>query len=232
MKYRSFRFGSLVASLVFATGVPASGSTLIAAEYGDFVNPFVGNVGDPDNLGVRSVAAGPITITPLNPGRTRGGFGVNNPIFGTNPFPGDIEGFISYNGGNIPASDRDEVVLTFSEPVAGFGVTFFHSVIQFFGDPTGVSLPSTIQVFSGEAGSGQLLGKVQSSGLPEDVRQVRDFVGLLSDQRIIRSAVLTGPDPFHGFAVDAYAVTLTPIPEPSSLFLAALIGVPLMMRRQ
>ena len=211
---------------------PAFGASLIPAEYEDFISPMAGNVLG-DGAGVQAVEAGTVTIQPQTPGSTRGSFGSGapnfEPPFVTNPFPRDGEGFVSFNGGNIPASDRASVVLTFSEPVAGFGATFFHREITFFDQTTGSGQPATIQLFSGEQGTGELLGQVQSSGLVEGAFTTVDFVGLLSDERNIGSAVLFGPDPLNGFAVDAYAVTLVPIPEPTSL--VVVLVLPLLRRR-
>lgn len=225
MRLNMKRYMSLAVCLVLAATVPAAGSTLVVAEFEDFISPLAGNV--LSGGGVQTVVAGTVTIQPQNPGRTWGGFGSGianfEPLFVTTPYPRDGEGFISYNGGNIPSSDRDSVVLTFSEPVAGFGATFFHRRITFFDQLTGVGLPATIQLFSGEQGAGALLGQVSSSGLVDEAFTTVDFVGLLSDERNIRSAVLFGPGPLNGFAVDAYAVTLVPIPEPSTVILAALI---------
>lgn len=214
---------ALIACLIITGAFKASGTTLVPAEYEDFVSPMAGNVlGGGD--GLQTVVAGSITIQPQNPGGTRGGFGSGKPPFVTAPFPRDGEGFLSYNGGNIPSLDRDSIVLTFSDPVAGFGATFFHREIPFSDQPIGTGQPSTIQLFSGVEGTGDLLGQVQSAGLVGSSSTSTDFVGLLSEERNIRSAVLFGPSPRNGFAVDAYAITLVPLPEPSSLVAVAFVG--------
>lgn len=103
----------------------------------------------------------------------------------------------------------------FSQPVAAFGVTFFH---PFNG-------PGTLRVFDGPAATGELLGEIRSSSTMR-----HDFVAAWSDVRNIRSASIVGSGLSGGVHIGAMAVSLTPMPEPSSACL--LLGGGLILTRR
>jgi hypothetical protein len=124
--------------------------------------------------------------------------------------PGDGEGWAA---GSITRNSFGDgpVVLDFDIPIAGFGASFLHFLNPNF-EP--FSAPALLEVFDMPTGNGNLLGSVISSG--GTVAQ-RDFVGIWTNTRIIRSAVLSVTT--GSFAVDGYAVTQTPLPEPSAFVL-------------
>ncbi len=133
--------------------------------------------------------------------------------------PGSGDGFFTDTVGVGRAISS--ITLDFSSPLAAFGVTFEH-----FPPNRGAGDPALLEVFDGPQGSGNLLGEVTSSGWLGGDGGTPDFVGVWSNAVNIRSAVLTGTGPTHGFAVDGYGVSFTPappsfasIPEPATLTL-------------
>jgi hypothetical protein len=162
--------------------------------------------GTPAISGATSASGGGVNITghPSNVGK----LGIGELSGSSASDPGDGEGWAA---GSItrPSFGDDPVILDFDIPIAGFGASFLHFSNPVF-EP--YSAPALIEVFDLPAGNGNLLGSVTSSG--GTIAQ-RDFVGIWANSRIIRSAVLSVST--GSFGVDGYAVTLTPLPEPSAL---------------
>lgn len=150
------------------------------------------------------VTSGTVTITASND--ADGSF-FNFPV-GTPDAPGSGDGFLAFNHDAFVVAP---LTLNFSTPVAAFGVSFMHMAPSI---ENGVfSSPAVLKVFDGPNGTGNLLGTVTSSGfVPTTTGTLGEhsFVAVLSSARNIRSAVLEGTGPTLGFAVDGYAVSLTP----------------------
>lgn len=121
--------------------------------------------------------------------------------------PGDGGGYHA-NEGDI-SRPISSITLDFSSPLAAFGVTFVHMPPERgFGNDS----PALLQIFDGPNGSGNLVGSITSSGLlTSNPDGAPSFVAVWSNAINIQSAVLTGTGPIHGFAVDGYAVSFTPL---------------------
>ncbi|MEM9415080.1 MAG: PEP-CTERM sorting domain-containing protein [Planctomycetota bacterium] len=207
---------------------PMAADLVGVRDYSAFHDPYAANLVGTSRL--VAVDAGPVTITPDAEFAT-GSYGFGGATFSLSPFPRDGQGFISTS---IPApvgNQLDQLVLNLSEPVAAFGVTFSHRDTFVFQDVEAeLDTPAVLSAYSEADGGGELLGTVQSLGLPTGVQNSIDFVGLVGDEREIRSVVLTGSGPYQSFAVDAYAVSL--VPEPGGLVLLGFGGLLLARRRR
>ena len=150
------------------------------------------------------VSAAGVTITASND--ADGSF-FNFPA-GTADAPGGGDGFLNFNHDLF--TNVSPLTLNFSAPVASFGVSFQQMPPSSEGGA--FSSPDTLKVFDGANGTGNLLGTVTSSGfLPAgDPTGQHSFVAVLSGSANIRSAVLVGTGPSLGFAVDGYALSVTP----------------------
>jgi hypothetical protein len=150
------------------------------------------------------VSAAGVTITASND--ADGSF-FNFPA-GTADAPGSGDGFLNFNHDLF--TNVSPLTLNFSAPVASFGVSFQQMPPSSEGGA--FSSPDTLKVFDGANGTGNLLGTVTSSGfLPAgDPTGQHSFVAVLSGSANIRSAVLVGTGPSLGFAVDGYALSVTP----------------------
>jgi hypothetical protein len=133
--------------------------------------------------------------------------------------PGDDGGFISTN-------IDGPITYTFSSPVAAFGATFSHDRPN---NPLGLGSPALIEAFDA---SNNLVGSVTSSGALSTTMDTLDFVAVWSTQRNIKTARFSSSS--GAFAVDAYGLSLTPLPEPSSeiAFAASLIITQMRGRRK
>src|SRR5262249_34867560 len=112
------------------------------------------------------------------------------------------------------------LTLTFSQPVAAFGVTFMHYNTTYSGNQ-GQSSPAQIEVFDS---SSNLLGIVLSSGFLNGLG-TPDFVALQSDAVDIATARISGTAATKAYAADTYALSLIPqsVPEPAGMILLPLI---------
>ncbi len=150
------------------------------------------------------VSAGAVTITASND--ANGSF-FNFPA-GTADAPGSGDGFLDFNRDPFVGSP---LTLNFSTPVAAFGVSFMHMDPSI--DGGNFSSPAVLKVYDAPNGTGNLLGSVTSTGFvpaaPTTLGE-HSFVAVLSSAADIQSAVLAGTGPNLGFAVDGYAVSLTP----------------------
>jgi hypothetical protein len=175
-----------------AMTVPIDDFTLI--ENATFIN-VNGGKGD------TSASGGGVTITgtPSNAGVILLGSSAGP----TPSDPGDGEGWTS-----TPLVPDNSVVLDFDIPIAAFGVSFLHALLSPPFSP--LDSPATLEVFDMQGGAGTLIGRINSSGV--EIGERVDFVGIWNSEATIRSAVLSGSSGF--FAVDGYAVSLTPVPEP------------------
>lgn len=150
------------------------------------------------------VSALGVTITASND--ADGSF-FNFPV-GTADAPGSGDGFLDFNHDLF--TNVSPLTLNFSAPVAAFGVSFLQMPPSSEGGA--FSSPAVLKVFDGLNGTGNLLGTVTSTGFQAtgDPSGQHSFVAVLSGTTNIRSAVLAGTDPTLGFAVDGYAVSVTP----------------------
>jgi hypothetical protein len=149
--------------------------------------------------------------------------------------PGDAQGF-----GSLPNVYTD-LILNFSQPVAAFGATFLH-FFEGIGISNPADLPVRLEVFSGPDGTGTLLGTIIDStgGVRPPRTLFEDFRGLWSSDPDIRSALISATSqPYGGFLVDGYAISvvpvvLEPVPEPKTLLLLAgcSIGLAIALRRK
>ena len=152
---------------------------------------------------------------------------------GTEDDPGNGEGFFSYDP--WPAA-----IVDFSDPIAGFGVSFMHSGPSTDPARHTFSEPATITVYDGPNGTGNVLGTVSSSGYQGVCNTAcvpppyQDFVAIWSSDLDIQSAVLSGTSSIHEFAVDGIAISFTPIPLPSAFYLfgSGLLGLVGIARRK
>jgi len=147
---------------------------------------------------------------------------------GTASDPGDGFGYLASYRAPLAVGD---VTINFSKPVAAFGVTFFHldatTLIRW-----GLHLPGLIRAYDGPNGTGNLLGSVASSGWFPTTRGYNfDFVAVMSTAVDIKSVIIGGVREPKGFGADAYAFSLTPIPEPGGLAIFSLGLVTLCSRR-
>jgi hypothetical protein len=149
------------------------------------------------------VTAGTVTITASND--ADGSFFNFTP--GTPDAPGSGDGFLDFNH---DAFNVSPLVLNFSTPVAAFGVSFMQMSPTIEGG--NFSSPAVLKVYDGANGTGNLLGSVTSSGFVPTTNPNghQSFVAIESSVANIRSAVLVGTGPNLGFAVDGYAVSVTP----------------------
>ena len=182
----------------------------------------------PPTIVLNPISVGGVLITPNHP-MVAGAFVAFHP--GGPADPGSGDGYISCNCVTVATSS---IVLNFSSPVAAFGVTFQHIFLSpNFG--FAIHVPAVLQVFDGPNGSGNLLGSITSVGWLGAFDGNPDFVAIWSDSLNIRSAVLTGTHPeTRAFAVDGYAVSQTPVPEPATLLLLTmgLAGVGAAIRKR
>jgi hypothetical protein len=127
---------------------------------------------------------------------------------GTADAPGSGDGFLDFNHDLF--TNVAPLTLNFSAPVAAFGVSFLQMPPSV--DGGNFSAPAVLKVFDGANGTGNLLGTVTSAGFQPAGNPVgqTSFVAVLSSTANIRSAVLAGTGPSLGFAVDGYAVSVTP----------------------
>ena len=149
------------------------------------------------------VTSGTVTITASND--ANGSF-FNFPV-GTADAPGSGNGFLDFNRAPFVGSP---LTLNFSTPVAAFGVSFMQMAPSI--DGANFSSPAVLKVFDAPNGTGNLLGSVTSAGFVPAGSSLgqQSFVAVLSSAQNIRSAVLVGTGPNLGFAVDGYAVSVTP----------------------
>ena len=150
------------------------------------------------------VTAAGVTITASND--ADGSF-FNFPT-GTADAPGSGDGFLDFNHDLF--SNVSPLTLNFSAPIASFGVSFLQMPPSSEGGA--FSSPAMLKVFDGANGTGNLLGSVTSSGfLPTgNSTGQHSFVAVISSSVNIRSAELVGTGPSLGFAVDGYALSVTP----------------------
>jgi hypothetical protein len=138
---------------------------------------------------------------------------------GTASDPGDGSGYLASYRAPSPVGD---ITIDFSRPVAGFGVTFLHLSATTLAR-WGMHLPGLIRAYAGPNGTGDLLGSVTSTGWFPTARGYNfDFVAVMSTAVDIQSVVIGGALEPKGFAADAYAYSLTPVPEPSGAVLLSL----------
>jgi hypothetical protein len=194
----------------------------------------------PANNVLASPTIGSVTVTPHS---TAGFISQAWPAFGAvagvvatqygSAVPGTGGGFtenVTAAGGGPYTS----LTLDFSNPVAAFGATFMH--FQNVANDPSWTLPVTIQVFSGLDGTGSLIGTVTDPGGgsfqgPAFV----DFRGVWSNSVNISSAIISASSPpSGGYAVDGYAISLTPqsTPEPMTMLLTTvgLVGLGIVRR--
>ena len=215
MKLRTRVFalmGSLVLAFGLADSAQASAITVddfTMIEDATFIDIGLIDInGVPAISGATSASGGGINITGNPP--SVGVLGLGASAGPSESDPGDGLGWaagsiVHHIFGDIP------VVLDFDVAIAGFGVSFLHFLNPRF-EP--FNSPGILEVFDMPAGTGNLIGSVNSSG---GASEHIDFVGIWTDASIIRSAVLSVAT--GSFAVDGYAVTQTPIPEPSTIVL-------------
>ena len=204
-------FNALAFALILLVGFanPVVGQT--TTNYSDFYQAGFAEV--PVSTGFSVEAIFGVRIVP-NRTSTNGGYGDPGIPGGDPDNPGDRAGYFSTNNPAVfrPASN---VVLNFSDPIVAFGVTFTH-----FDHPRDNfaqwELPARLRVFDGLDGSGNLVGSITSTGLIATTGGTADFVGVIANDRIIRSAILDGTGTYSAFGVDGYGLTITSIPEPGS----------------
>jgi hypothetical protein len=199
----------LAAGAVAADAVPPATTTTRFTTIRDAV--FI-DLGGTSELG--PLVSGPVTITP-DVVYASGSF-VDLPA-GTPDDPGEGDGFFNSTEASWAVGS---MTLDFDTPVAAFGATFMHFPTWFLGE-LGMSQPAVLQAFDGQNGSGDLVGSVTSSGWVGGISGDLDFVGIWSSALNIRSVVLSGAAAPKGYAVDGYALSLTPVPEPRSIALLA-----------
>jgi hypothetical protein len=162
-----------------------------------------------------------VTITP-NPSLANESFADANAAQYGPDVPGSGGGFGSDStgfGGVFP------LILNFSQPVAAFGATFVHFE-NVATDPS-FTFPVSLQVFSGQNGTGTLLGTVLDSAGDITLQgpAFADFRGLRSSSLNISSVIISGTSPpSGGFQVDGYAISLVPTPEPT-LCIPTILGL-------
>jgi hypothetical protein len=125
--------------------------------------------------------------------------------------PGDGNGYLYVS----PSANHPSYLqIIFSQPVAAVGVTFMHFPSN--REPTpGLNSPATLEAFTGPDLSGSLR-VVTSSGMGAFGLSTPDFVGVWSGSANIQSIKLAGTNASQpSFAVDGYAFSMTPLPEPS-----------------
>jgi hypothetical protein len=166
----------------------------------------------PPNNVLASPTIGAITVTPHPTLLNTDFFAANAPQYGPD-VPGSGDGFGSSStgfGGAVP------LILDFSQPVAAFGATFVH--FQNVASDPSFTFPVSLQVFSGQDGTGALLGTIidTAGGVTLGGPAFADFRGLWSSSLNISSAEIVGTSPPNGgFLVDGYAVSVFPVSEPS-----------------
>ena len=132
-------------------------------------------------------------------------------------------GFCGFNTSTFP--DISPMVIDFSNPIAGFGVNFWHT-----SNPADLSGQAVLALYDGANATGNLLGLALDDGLAGTGSSSGfDFVGIWSDEVNIRSAVVAGAGTSQGYAVDAiqFSFTTYRVPEPSTmaLFVLGLAGM-------
>ena len=195
-------WASLLVAVAFVSEVTAA--SVAVTSFTQLVGGRFFDVGAPQYPGSLVVDSLTITQYPPSPGAQFGGFIVFPRPMGTPDDPGDGAG---------TAFATQNYVIDFRPSLAAFGVSFYHSSTD-----NGMAFPAVLTVYDGAHGSGSPIGSVTSSGGNRRI----DFVGVWSDSRDIRSAVLFGTSEYKGFQVYGLGISFTPIPEPSMLSLIAL----------
>jgi hypothetical protein len=177
----------------------------------------------PSGNGLAPITIGTVVVTPQVSLLNESFAGVNAPQFGPD-VPGDGAGFGSDATG---FGGAPPLMLDFSQPVAAFGATFVH--FENIGTDPSFTFPVSMQVFSGPNGTGTHLGTIMDSpeGITLQGPAFADFRGFWSDSPQIRSVEISPSSQNGGFQVDAYAISLTPVPEPLTLLLVGggLVGL-------
>jgi hypothetical protein len=174
--------------------------------------------------GIGSETLGGVFVNP-SPTVFNGSFELFYTLEGAPAVPGDRSGvFDTYAG----VGGLRPLTLNFSQPVAAFGGTFVHML-----ERDGLDTPVVISAFSGSFGTGQLLGTVTDSlGEATADQASADFVGVWSDAANINSVVIDSVSNTGGWALDGYAISLTPVPEPSAASLISAGVVVLLFARR
>jgi hypothetical protein len=112
--------------------------------------------------------------------------------------PGNWQGHYQSGG-----SAQGDLILDFSEPVSGFGVTSFTDAV------INANNGDTLIVYDGPAATGNVLGTA-FAGPAVPSHQKLIFAGVITPTAQIRSARVLRDG--QGFFIDAYAVSLPPAP--------------------
>jgi hypothetical protein len=168
-----------------------------------------------------SQGVGPVTVSSAQTSSSFGSLVSFDPPDPNNPAGNTIIGY------HLPQAPG---VLNLSEPVAAFGVTFLH-ITAVAPDQS----PAILTVYDGPNGTGNLIGQITSQPIPppwSSDNRPYDFVAVWTSERSIRSAVLDGANPVREASIVGMAISLVPIPEPSTLGLIVVsLGVTSFRRR-
>jgi len=213
-----------VFSLLMLLGLPKA---LLAASrvFDDFTElPGAILIDPPPATPFSPITVGSLTITaPYSPDGGFAGF-----LTATAADPGNGSGYIY----TVPSGVHPSFLqLILSEPVAAFGISFLHQPAAYPGSTVGLSAPAGFEAYA-QPGLADLVGSARTFGMLGLDTSSHDFVAVQSDSANIRSIKIFGTYPnFPSFAVDAYAASYTPIPEPCALF-ALLMFSPMLVRRR
>ncbi len=197
-----------VTFILVACGLaPAQATTLATSDFNALPGGQFGGWTDSIDSSLPPLTIGSVTFS-FTPSGPTGGHQVGS-TFDITPGGGsDPAGAFVFGP---PFSGPTATIIDFSQPVAAFGVSFYVE--------SGV-----LEIFDGPGATGNPLGSVIGSPPAEPwtaANRPVDFVAMISNQREMRSARITG---FANAAVyDIAGIGYTLVPEPSTWILA-LVG--------
>ena len=197
-----------VTFIIVACGLaPAQASTLATSDFNALPGGQFGGWNASIDSGLPPLTIGAVTFS-FTPSGPTGGHQVGSAFPFTPGGGSDPAGAFVFGP---PLSGPPATIIDFSQPVAAFGVSFYIE-------------PGLVEIFNGPGATGALLGSVIGSppAAPwSAANRPVDFVAMISNQREMRSARITGFANAAEYEVAGIGYTL--VPEPATWVLA-LIG--------